>query len=203
MLTLAWDVDDVLNDLMRTWLEVWWRPQHRGCTLKYKDIKENPPHQLLGIELDEYLQSLDEFRLSGCYEQMQPNPEVLKWFEKDGSAFRHIAVTSVPRVAGPISSSWVIRHFGDWIRTLHFVPSARRDHVLPEYDTTKADCLKRLNPVDIFIDDSEHHLMGLTKTGIRYFLVSRPWNTSTLKTQDLLRTLSGLRHGSEVLSRST
>jgi hypothetical protein len=134
---------------------------------------------------------------------MQPNPEVLKWFEKDGSAFRHIAVTSVPRVAGPISSSWVIRHFGDWIRTLHFVPSARGGHVLPEYDATKADCLKRLNPVDIFIDDSEHNLTGLTKTGIRYFLVSRPWNTSTLTMKDLLRILLGLRQESEVLSGNT
>lgn len=192
MLTLAWDVDDVLNDLMRIWLDVWWRPQHPGCMLTYEDIKKNPPHQLLGVGLDKYLQSLDEFRLSGRYEQMQPNPEVIEWFEKHGSLFRHIAVTSVPRVAAPVSALWVIRHFGDWIRTFHFVPSPRRSEILPEYDTTKADYLKWLNRVDILIDDNEYNVAGLIIIGIQYFLVSRPWNSSTFRMDDLLCTLSRL-----------
>ena len=192
MLTIAWDVDDVLNELMRTWLEVWWRPKHPGCILNYEDIRKNPPHPLLGVELDEYLQSLDEFRLSGRYEQMQPNPEVLEWFKKHGSSFRHIAVTSVSRIAAPVSASWVIRHFGDWIRTFHFVPSSRRGEMLPEYDTTKADYLRWLNRVDVFIEDNEHNVTGLPKTGIKYFLVSRPWNLSTFSMDDLLGTLSRL-----------
>ena len=192
MLTLAWDVDDVLNDLMRNWLEVWWRPQHPGCMLNHEDIKKNPPHQLLGVELDEYLQSLDKFRLSGRYEQMQPNPEALEWFKKHGSLFRHIAVTSVPRIAAAVSASWIIRHFGDWIRTFHFVPSPRRSEILPEYDTTKADYLRWLKRADILIDDNEHNVAGLTVTGIQYFMVSRPWNVSSLSMEDLLRTLSQL-----------
>ena len=192
MLTIAWDVDDVLNELMRTWLDVWWRPQHPGCMLNYEDIKKNPPHELLGVERDEYLQSLDEFRLSGHYEQLQPNPKVLEWFKKHGSSFRHIAVTSVPRVAAPVSASWVIRHFGDWIRTFHFVPSPRRSEILPEYDTTKADYLKWLNRVNILIDDNEHNVTDLTITGIQYFLISRPWNSSSLRMEDLLYTLSRL-----------
>ena len=192
MLTLAWDVDDVLNELMRTWLEVWWRPQHSGCMLNYEDIRENPPHQLLGVKLDEYLQSLDDYRLSGLYEQMQPNPEMLEWFEKHGSSFRHIAVTSVPRVAAPVSASWVIRHFGDWIRTYHFIPSPRSAEILPKYDATKTDYLRWLNLVDILIDDNKQNVTGLKTTSIQYFLVSRPWNSSLLKMEDLLRNLSRL-----------
>lgn len=192
MLALAWDVDDVLNEFMRTWLNTWWRPEHPDCMLNYEDIKKNPPHQLLGVKLDEYLQSLDDYRLSGLYEQMQPNPKALEWFEKHGSSFRHIAVTSVPRIAAPVSASWVIRHFGDWIRTFHFVPSPRRAEILPEYDTTKADYLKWLDRVDILIDDNEHNVTDLTITGIQYFLVSRPWNSSALRMDDLLRTLSRL-----------
>ena len=189
-ITLAWDIDDVLNDLMRNWLEAWWRPQHPDCMLNYEDIKKNPPHQLLGVELDEYLQSIDDFRLSGYYEQMQPNFKVLEWFKKNGSSFRHIALTSVPRIAASVSAAWVIRHFGDWIRTFHFVPSPRSDEILPEYDTTKADYLRWLNRVDMLIDDSEKNVAGLTRMGIQYFLVSRPWNTSLLKMEDLLFNLS-------------
>lgn len=201
MLTLAWDIDDVLNELMRTWLEVWWRPQHPGCMLSYEDIKKNPPHQLLGVELDEYLQSLDEFRLSGRYEQMQPNLKVLEWFEKHGFSFRHIALTSVPRIAASVSASWVVGHFGNWIRTFHFVPSLRRGEILPEYDITKADYLKWLNRVDILIDDNEHNVTGLTITDIKYFLVSRPWNSSLLRMEDLLHALSDLHHKSVVQKR--
>ena len=190
MLTLAWDVDDVLNEFMRTWLDVWWRPQHAGCLLNYEDIKKNPPHQMLGVDLDKYLQSLDEFRLSGSYEQMKPNPKAHEWFKKYGSSFRHIAVTSTPRATAPVSASWVIRHFGDWIRTFHFGPSLRHDESLPEYDTTKADYLKWLSRVDILIDDNEQNIKGLTITNIQCFLVSRPWNSSSLRMKDLLHTLS-------------
>jgi hypothetical protein len=190
MFTLAWDVDDVLNNLMRVWLEAWWLPQHPGCMLNYEDIKKNPPHKLLGVDLDEYLQSLDEFRLSGHYEQMQPNIKALEWFEKYGSSFRHITVTSAPRIAASVSASWVIRHFGDWIRTFHFVPSLRRGEILPEYDTTKAACLSWVNSVDILIEDNEKNVTGLTKMGIQYFIVRRPWNSSLLKMEDLLNNLS-------------
>lgn len=192
MLTLAWDVDDVLNEFMREWLKVWRRPQHPGCMLNYEDIRKNPPHQLLGVDMDEYLQSLDEFRLSGRYEQMQPNSKVLEWFKKYGSSFRHIAVTSVPRIAAAVSASWVIRHFGDWIRTFHFVFSPRRGEILPDYDITKADYLKWLNRVDILIDDNEYNVAGLTIIGVQYFLVSRPWNSSSLRMEDLLDVLSKL-----------
>ena len=188
-LTLAWDVDDVLNGLMRAWLETWWRPQHPGCMLNYEDIKKNPPHELLGVELDEYLQSLDEFRLSGRYEQMQPNPEALEWFKKHGSSFRHVAVTAVPRIAAPVSSSWVIRHFGDWIRTFHFVPSSRPGDIPTTYKSTKAGCLKWLNRVDIFIDDNMRDIHEVSSLGTRCFLVLQPWNSGGMKIEKILEIL--------------
>ncbi len=194
MITLAWDIDDVLNELMETWFKVWWQPEHPGCTLRYENIEKNPPHQLIGVDLDEYLQSLDAFRLSGHYEQMQPNRKVLEWFKKHGFLFRHIALTSAPRKAASISASWVIRHFGDWIRTFHFIPSPRRNENLAGYDTTKADYLKWLDRVDILIDDNEHNVVGLNMAGIKYFLVARPWNSSLLRMEDLLNELSDMHH---------
>ena len=190
MLTLAWDVDDVLNDLMRTWLKVWWRPQHPGCILNYEDIKKNPPHQLLDIELDQYLRSLDGFRLSERYGQMQPNPEALEWFKKHGPSFRHIAVTSVPRVAAPVSASWLIRCFGDWIRTFHFVPSARPRDIPTTYESTKAGYLKWLNRVDMFIDDNTRDVHEVSTLGIRCFLVSQPWNSGGMKIEEILESLT-------------
>ena len=45
MLTLAWDVDDVLNDLMQVWLEEAWLPAHPECNVTYRDLTSNPPHR--------------------------------------------------------------------------------------------------------------------------------------------------------------
>lgn len=190
MLTIAWDVDDVLNDLMRTWLEEWWKPQHLDCAVTYQDLTTNPPHQLLNIEPDEYLQSLDEFRCSGNYEQMRPNSKILEWFQKQGCSFRHIALTAVPRVAAHISAAWVISHFGDWIRTFHFVPGARTGDTSTAYESTKGGYLKWLNRVDIFIDDNARNIYDVESVRIRCFPVLRPWNSGGTKINEILKSIS-------------
>ena len=189
-ITLAWDIDDVLNDLMRNWLEAWWRPQHPDCTLNYEDIKKNPPHQLLGVELDEYLQSIDDFRLSGYYEQMQPNFKVLEWFKKNGSSFRHIALTSVPRIAASVSAAWVIRHFGDWIRTFHFVPSLRLNELLPQYYRSKGDFLRWWGKADILVDDNPDNLAAAQTLGIQTICMPQPWNCSRRTSDETLESLT-------------
>ena len=79
MKTIAWDVDDVLNDLMLMWFRQRWIIEHDDCKLKYEELTENPPHRLLGISVYEYLQSLDDYRLSPLYQQMKPVKEVMEW----------------------------------------------------------------------------------------------------------------------------
>ena len=107
---IAWDVDDVMNDLTRRWLEDRWLPAHPACGLKYEHIVENPPHSLLGVPLGEYLQSLDEYRMEK-YLALEPNPVLLKWFETNGAEFRHIVVTAVPLLTASLSAKWVFQHF--------------------------------------------------------------------------------------------
>jgi hypothetical protein len=190
MLTLAWDIDDVLNELMRTWFEAWWRPRHPSARLKLENLAQNPPHQILGVGLHDYLHSLDEFRLSGQYAQMSPDSQVLEWFKHHGARFRHTAVTAVPRKAAPISAAWLIRHFGDWIRSFHFIPSARAGDIPTDYEPTKATYLKWLNRIDIFIDDNACNVQEAAVLGIRCFLVARPWNSGGMQITKILETLT-------------
>ena len=191
MLTIAWDVDDVLNDLMRYWLESR-RAGRAGSAPVYEDLTENPPHTLLGIEKEHYLRSLDEFRLSSAFQAMPPDPEICAWLAQHGHRFHHLALTATPRKAASASAAWVFRHFGDWIRTFHFVPSLRPGEELPAYDLTKADYLRRWAGVDVFIDDSEMNLNGAKDLGIRCFLVSRPWNSGGMTVAEILGALSTL-----------
>ncbi len=197
MLTIAWDIDDVLNALMREWFNSFWRPAHPDCRLAYEEIKMNPPAPLLGVPLEEYLQSLDAFRLSGDYERMLPNPKILTWFNRYGSSYRHMALTAVPRIAAAASAAWMIKYFGDWIRTFHFVPSARAGDIPTGYESTKIECLGRLQGIDLFIDDHPGHVQAAASLGIRSFLVSRPWNSEGMETTEILAELTAIgRHGS-------
>lgn len=186
MKTISWDVDDVLNDLMQMWFEQKWVKDKSECRLRYEKLTENPPHRLLGVHLNGYLSSLDEYRLSSLYQQMVPAKEVVGWFVKNGDNFRHIALTAVPLVAASASAQWVFKHFGRWIRTFHFVPSKREGEKIPEYDVDKGAFLKWLRQVNVLVDDSPANIRAAESIGIKGILWPRPWNESKLTIQETL-----------------
>ena len=178
MKTIIWDVDDVLNDLMRLWLQDHQQKYPRKKELMLEDITRNPPHKFIGTTLEKYQDSLDRFRFSDAYETMRPNKEVMAWFKKNGKYARHMALSSVPLSAACLSSKWVLKNFGQWIRTYSFVPSLRKKLATIPYDRTKADHLKWLNKKDIvFIDDNETNVLEARKLGIKSLIYPRPWNS--------------------------
>lgn len=189
MKLIAWDVDDTLNDLMREWLEKWFLPRNRRCRAAYSGLRDNPPHKALGISLDAYLRSYDEFRLSAVYDELPPSPEALAWFRRSGSRYRHIAVTAVPLAAAHRSAGWIYRHFGRWIRTFHIVPSPRKGQALPRYEATKAGFLKSIGGCGLFVDDSPRNVRQAAAAGLRSALVPRPWNRAPGTPAEFFRSL--------------
>lgn len=188
MITIAWDVDDVLNDLMKEWLL--WFSERKNLKIDYEQITENPPHILIGITKQEYLKSLDEFRLSEQYQRMKPTKEVFDWFETEGHRFRHIALTATPLKTAPTTALWVLRNYGRWIRTFHFVPSMREGETLTEYDRDKSEFLRWFGKVDFLIDDSEENVNSAKRIGVKALLWSRPWNSSTQSWSETLKILT-------------
>jgi len=176
MRTIVWDVDDTLNDLMRVWLEQWFLPRNRKVKTAYRDIKANPPHEILGITMEDYLRSYDRFRLSGMYAAMPPLAEAVRWFKSKGRDFRHVALTAAPLSSAQESAAWVFRHFGKWIRTFHVVPSHRKGTRIPIYDSDKTDFIRRLDRCDVFVDDSPRNLAPAARFGVKCVLAPRPWN---------------------------
>jgi FMN phosphatase YigB (HAD superfamily) len=185
MKTIIWDVDDVLNDFMRVWFDTW-RAEHSHCAFSYDDLRQNPPYEVLGITMEEYLQSLDTFRQTGSYKDMVPKREVTNWFVQNGYRFHHSVLTAVPLRAAPTSAQWVFRHFGTWIRTFHFVPSRRTGEIIPEYDQNKAELLKRMNAADLFIDDNVFNIESAREAGINVLVFPRPWNENAVSCREAL-----------------
>ena len=189
MKTIVWDVDDVLNDLMRAWFEDAWLSFHPDCAARYADIVENPPHRILGVTLEDYRRSLDAFRSTSLM-KLLPVPEVEAWFKANGHRFRNIVLTTVPLRASGIQAAWVFKHFGPWIRSFNIVPSPRLEESLPIYETTKYDFLKWLGKADIVVDDNPDNVKMAGTLGIQAFLVPKPWNDSRASLSLVLRTLA-------------
>lgn len=173
--TIAWDVDDVLNDLLRGWFERSFRVAHPASPITYDQLSENPPHRQLGLEPGEFLASLDAFRLAHAAE-LSPTPEVLAWFERHGDEHRHVALTATPLHTAPISAAWVMRHFGRWIRTFAVIPSPRPWDTSKRWDETKGDWLSWCGKVDVLVDDIPRNLASAEAAGVRAVRWPRPWN---------------------------
>jgi hypothetical protein len=185
MRTIVWDVDDVLNNLTECWLARW-SAKPPEPALDYRSIRKNPPHELLSISFETYLESLDEIRASAdAHEQLTPNPEILHWLTGQGHRYRHIALTArPPHTAGP-AAAWVLNHFGAWIRSVAFVP-VRKPAAWPDYDLRKVDYLQWLNVQSILVDDSPTHVGEMKENGLDALLFPQPWNTSTQSVAELM-----------------
>jgi len=189
MLTIVWDVDDVLNDLMYQWFTHSWLVAHPASHCRYTDLSANPPHEDLGITREQYLASLDEFRRTARARDMHPNQEILSWFRSHGSRFRHVALTARPLESAPDVASWVLLHFGAWIRTFGVVPTRFAGHE-PIYDRNKAEYLRWFRSGDIFVDDSMENIREAEELGLKTLLYPQPWNDSPLTNEMVLRKLS-------------
>jgi 5'(3')-deoxyribonucleotidase len=188
--TIVWDVDDVLNDLMRVWYEEFWLPAHPNLRLKYNEIDVNPVHPLLNVSKEEYLASLDDFRLSGRYDNLKPLKDVNDWFVEYGPKCRHVALTRVPVAVSHVSAAWVMKKFGVWIRSFHFISSYRRGETAPVYDEDKGTYLHYFGKADLLIDDTMENVEAAEKAGIKTLVFPRPWNKSKLTVAQALAAVS-------------
>ncbi len=186
MKTIVWDVDDVLNDLMRVWFEDWAASSGASRSVRYEQLTSNPPHRILNIDHSQYLASLDDFRVSGKAGKMAPIAEVLDWFSRYGDAAHHVALTATPLSAGHVSAEWVMRNYGQWIRSFNVIPSQRPGVEAPQYHAKKHDFLAWWGKADVVVDDNEENIEGARSLGIRAVLFPRPWNGSTLKVAEAL-----------------
>jgi hypothetical protein len=191
MKTIVWDIDDVLNNSTKIWLENYWLPCHPDCTVNYDNLVENPPHRLLGIKREEYLNSLDGFRLSPQAQVMVPDTYLIDWFRKYGGRFRHVALTARPRKTVITAIDWVLKYFSEWFQTFSFIPAERYGEPPGHPDRDKGDFLSWLGKADYFVDDHPGNVMAATEQGIAAFLVACPWNSNGITLRDILET--GLR----------
>ena len=195
MLTVVWDVDDVLNDLMYQWFTRAWMAEHPNCRLSYADLSDNPPHLALGVDREEYLTSMDAFRRTTEATNLEPNIEVLSWFREHGGHFRHVALTARPLETAADVAHWVVHHFGTWIRCFGFVPT-RVGEGVPIYDRDKGEYLHWLGRGHVLVDDTLENIRQAKALGLKTLVYAQPWNRSVYTTTMLLQELTDMAEAS-------
>lgn len=191
MLTIVWDVDDVLNDLMYQWFTHCWLEENPDCKHTYAKLTANPPHEVLGISREAYLESIDRFRTTERAMNMQPNRAVLEWLQTHGARFRHIALTTRPLETAQDVAHWVMRHFGSWVRCFGVVQT-RPSKDVPAYDRSKGEYLRWIRCGDVIVDDSPENIAQGQSLGMKTLLYPQPWNNSPLNVDALLKEISDL-----------
>jgi len=184
---IIWDVDDVLNCLMEFWLNHW--NQGNNSNISLKDIKENPPHEILGITKETYFTSLDEFRNSESGKYVLANSILMNWFEGHGNKFKHVACTARPIETMPNQAWWIYYNFGQWINTVHAAGAVRDSKI--DYQTgLKADFISYIDTEVIFIDDNEENINAVSKIGTETILYPQPWNNSVYSEEEFIEELN-------------
>ncbi|MFI5298746.1 MAG: hypothetical protein ACHREM_11670 [Polyangiales bacterium] len=187
--TVAWDVDDVLNLLTRACLDL--RARESKVDVAYDALVDNPPHAQLGVPRERYLASLDDFRRNH-FASLAPNPLAIDWFRQHGAAADHIALTAVPLAFAPTSAAWVLRHFGAWIRGVHVVPSPRDDDPTAFPAPNKGLALSRFHGPTILVDDSPTQLALARQHGSHAVTYPQPWNQEARSPREVLAELTTL-----------
>ncbi len=173
-MVIIWDIDDVLNNLMDSWLTAW-QQETNNYAIKFSELTENPPHKILGIDRETYHSSLDNFRNSVKAREMKPNQALLNWFREYGSNYGHIALTARPLNTMSNQAWWIYQNFGEWTHTLAVVPSLRDPGTRQRFKN-KAEYIAWLNKGDIFVDDNAENISAVAKLGLKSFLFPQPWN---------------------------
>jgi len=178
MVIVAWDVDDVLSELVREWI------RFKQPAVKYEDIVCELPDLRWGYAgtQAEFLAELDDVKQNHHHE-FRPCAAVLDWFRTTGHLAEHVAITSAPRFLMPVMSEWVFRMYGEWIYTVHCMPSKRpnvEDH--PYFiGNSKGRFLRdhyfNQRPV-LLIDDLSHNIQSAHDHGIPCVTFPQPWNGS-------------------------
>ena len=169
---ILWDVDDVLNDLTRLCAENVLPRHYPGC--EWNVFRHNPPLPELGCSREEYVVYLDECRekFTGT---MVPQPEVLEFFQEHGRKFKSLALSAAPMTMAPRSAEWVLRHFGQWIQGVLFVPSPRQGYLVQSaMFSSKAEAVRMLG--GILVDDAPGNIGPVLADGGRALAFPAPWN---------------------------
>jgi hypothetical protein len=187
MVTIVWDIDDVLNELTEEWIDSINHPS----VFSKEQLKSPDFHSVLGWSQSEYLQSIDTFRLTS-FVDLEPNASIQK-FMSDNSHVVHLVLTATPLLSAHISAEWTFRNFGKWVDGFLLAPSSRP--TISSTRRSKYDHLARLvssRDVVLCIDDHPSNIAAALSAGAAPILWPQPWNGSSITHEDALLQLSKL-----------
>lgn len=174
---IVWDYDDVLYPMMEAWFIAAGR-KIQSHVDHFKHISENPPHNLMEINLSKYYESLDRFRNSEQALAIAPKNEITNWFRQNGGRYRHFVLTARPLHTLESAQKWLNNFFPGVFEGFGFVPSQRPGHDLSQYHRSKREYLEKEElSCTYFVDDKVSTVNDVAEIqGVTAITYPQPWN---------------------------
>jgi hypothetical protein len=192
---IIWDFDDVLFPLTENWFNQVGAGMQSRIT-RYEEVTVNPPLELMGLSLDDYLGSLDSFRLSDFAQTIKPKKVIQNWFAVYGSAYENEVLTARPLHTLEAAKTWLANYFPNYFSGFGFVPSARPGVDISGYPKSKRAFLEAENMrPQYFIDDKAETVADISAMGgIHAILYPAPWNAARSLSSDPNILINGAAH---------
>lgn len=190
---IVWDFDDVLFPLTEAWFTVC-GPKIQSRITHFHQITENPPHLIMGISLEYYHESLDNFRNSEEAQLIQLNPNISDWLRINGAAYQHFILTARPLNTIKAAQCWLGNNFSEPLAGFGFVPAGRTGQELSGYYRSKQDYLMGEGMLpNYFIDDNATTINAVAKGshGAVTILFPAPWNRAWSDKENIQALLPG------------
>lgn len=189
---IVWDFDDVLFPLTEFWFAAWGQKIQAKIT-RYDQITENPPHKMMEISLNQYLETLDQFRNSEQAQSLPLNPTIFDWLQVNGAFYNHFILTARPLHTIEVAQNWLNNNFPEPLEGFGVVPAERAGQDLTGYYRTKQDYLEGEGiKFDYFIDDNPVTIGAVSKIHrAATVLFPAPWNVAWAKRRNIQALLPG------------
>jgi hypothetical protein len=165
------DFDDVLFDFTTKLCE--WHNKNYGTNLKRENIDNYYLPDLFQCARKEEIVRVGEFYESKEHSDLYPVTgavEAVRELNKNNELF---IITARPETVRGVTEELVQRYFSGMFESVRFTGKFLGSGI------EKSDICRNLG-IDIFIDDFEDNLTGISSIGIKSLLFNAPWNQGEL-----------------------
>lgn len=168
------DVDDVLAELMQTYLD--YHNEHYSTKVQKKDMFSYAFHEVFGGTEQESRDKVLDFYETDFFHNLKLVPGAKEGISQLAEKHQLCVITARPPTIQKQTKQWLNKHFQD---SFHCINLTNQWYSTPDKQRTKSQVGKE-QKIQIMIDDSLHHALDCAAQGIFVLLVDLgyPWNQS-------------------------
>lgn len=183
-LKIGIDLDNVLAEFMAGMIDFY--NKKYGTTYKEEDFKHFELHKTWGGTLENAINIVHDFYFSDEFEKIIPvtgSQNALAKLSKENDLF---VITARPHEVTKQTIDWLDKYFPNMFKDIIITNLFSMNNLETKTKPQVCDALD----IDVFVDDSFHHVLGCVKEGRKSYLYNAPWNENDKLIEGMERVFS-------------